>query len=247
MSMTPAPPPAGSSPPTLDFGRCFTFVGEDPDWAKKVLIGGAFTLAASFLVGLPFVAGYVSRTFRAVARGDARPLPEWDDLGGLFWEGLRLVAMTLVYSIGSVLLVGLLVSPLVAAMVFTGFLAESDHAFSRGIGNLSGLVVTLLTVVIATCLTVILVAVQALLPAAATRLVQHDRFGAAFEVRAVLAFVRANLANYLVSLVVYIVAAFLAQFGIVLCCIGVFPATFWAYLTIAYGLGETVRLHPSSV
>ena len=34
-SATPAP--SG----TLDFGRCFTYLTEDPDWLKKVLIGGA--------------------------------------------------------------------------------------------------------------------------------------------------------------------------------------------------------------
>ena len=55
----------------LDFGRCFSFVTEDPDWVKKVLIGGAFTLASIFLVGAFFVAGYFARLVKRVAASRA--------------------------------------------------------------------------------------------------------------------------------------------------------------------------------
>ena len=90
------PRPTGS----VDFGRSFTFVTEDPDWIKKILIGGVFTLACALLVGVPFVLGYFSRTLRNVVAGEARPMPEWDDLGGIFNEGLRLTAVYLVYALG---------------------------------------------------------------------------------------------------------------------------------------------------
>ncbi len=93
---TAAPAPSG----TMDFGRAFTSVTEDPDWIKKVLIGGAFTLLSSVLVGVPFVLGYFGRTLRNVVAGAARPLPEWDDLGGIFGEGLRLAAVYLLYTVG---------------------------------------------------------------------------------------------------------------------------------------------------
>jgi len=92
---TAAPDPSGS----VDFGRAFTSVTEDPDWIKKVLIGGAFTLLSSILVGVPFVLGYFGRTLRNVVADAPRPLPEWDDLGGLFSEGLRLTAVSLIYGL----------------------------------------------------------------------------------------------------------------------------------------------------
>ena len=81
-------------------------MGEDPDWLKKVLIGGAFALACMVLVGIPFVLGYFSRTLRNVAAGTRPELPEWDDLGGLFEEGLRLTAVYLVYTLGVVVVLG---------------------------------------------------------------------------------------------------------------------------------------------
>ena len=75
-SATPAAPSG-----TLDFGRSFTFMTEDPDWLKKVLIGGAFTLAAAVARGRPVRARLLSRARcatwrparRAAAAGVGRP------------------------------------------------------------------------------------------------------------------------------------------------------------------------------
>ena len=46
--------------------------------------------------------GYFSRTLRNVVAGEPRPMPEWDDLGGIFNEGLRLTAVYLLYTLGIV-------------------------------------------------------------------------------------------------------------------------------------------------
>ena len=46
---------------------------------------------------------------------------------------------------------------------------------------------------------------------------------------------------------IYLLASFVSQFGMILCCVGLFPAAFWAYVVLAYGLGETVRMNPTSV
>jgi hypothetical protein len=68
-----------------------------------------------------------------------------------------------------------------------------------------------------------------------------------FAWREIFAFIRANLGNYFLSLVIYLLASFVAQFGVILCCVGLFPAAFWSYLVLAAGLGQTVRLNPTSV
>ena len=90
---TAAPPPSES----IDFGRCFTFVTEDPNWVTKVLVGGLMALLTTVLIGIPFLMGYWGRTLKNVAAGVRHPLPEWDDLGGLFGDGLRLFGVQLVY------------------------------------------------------------------------------------------------------------------------------------------------------
>jgi hypothetical protein len=235
--------PAGSAPQAnIDFGRCFAFVTEDPDWVKKILIGGGFTLASMMLVGLPFIAGYWSRLLKRVAAGEARPLPEWDDLGGIFGDGLRLVGLYFAYVFAVGLVIGLLACPL--GLMFGGLGAFSRRSEAMagfeafGVMGMLGLYAVFF---------VLMLALNLVLPAAAVRVTMTGDFAQGFAFREIVGFIRANLGNYLLSIVVYLVASFLSQFGVLLCCVGLFPAAFYAYSTLGYALGETVRLNPASV
>ncbi len=233
-------PPAQSG--TIDFGRCFTFITEDPEWLTKVLVGGLFALLSAVLVGVPFVLGYWGRTVKNVAAGQPRPLPAWDDLGGIFSDGLRLVGVYLVYALGLAVVMFAMSCVLMAPFIALGSAGELDDGPEALFAALGGLGMLLFYAV------VMLVSLGALvyLPAAMTRAALRDSFAEGFAWREVLAFIRANLGNYALSLVIYLVASFVSQFAILLCCIGLFPAAFWAYQVLAYALGETVRLNPGS-
>jgi hypothetical protein len=232
--------PASSTPTAgLDFGRCFTFVTEDPDWVKKVLIGGAFTLASMFLIGAFFVAGYCARVLRNVAAGAAHPLPDWDDLGGFFSEGLRLVGLYLLAVLALALVLG---CPLGVIIVGLSTLRGGGRG-EEVVAALGGLGIVLLYGAFA----FLILLVGLLYPAAATRVVFRNDFSAGLDFAATFNFIKLNLANYLLSLVVFLVANFLSQFGFILCCVGLFPAAFWSYLTLAHGLGQTVRANPASL
>jgi hypothetical protein len=82
------------------------------------------------------------------------------------------------------------------------------------------------------------------MPAALTRVALHESFSAGLEVRPTLDFIRRNLGNYLLSLLIYLAASFVAQLGVILCCVGVFPASFWAFCILSWCLGETARRDP---
>jgi hypothetical protein len=240
--MATSTPPA-STARTIDFAKCFRFVPEDPDWVKKILIGGGFALLSALLIGIPFVAGYWGRTLKRVAAGDARPLPEWDDLGGIFGEGIKLALVGLAYSCMILLVIASV--GCVIGFFFMG--AEALDRQSRGAGSAmaalggTGIVALYLFFIVAALV------VSLYLPAALVRVVLRGELGAGFEFARHVAFIRYNLVNYLLSILFYLVANFLSQFGVILCCVGVFPAGFWAYLILAYALGETVRLNPGSV
>ncbi len=232
---TATPRPAG----TVDFGRSFTFVAEDPDWIKKILIGGAFTLLSALLVGIPFVLGYFARTLRNVVEGAPRALPEWDDLGGFFNEGLRLAVVYLVYAVGGLLVAAipgcLLMLP---AMIASGSRHGADAAAALGmLGMMAFYGLTML----------FSLAMLVYIPAALVRVALRGAIADGFAWQGILAFIRTNLGNYLLSLLIYLLAAFLAQFGFLLCCVGLFPAAFWSYLVLAVALGQTVRLNPGSL
>jgi len=186
------------------------------------------------LVGVPFVLGYFSRTLRNVAAGTRPELPEWDDLGGIFEEGLRLTAVYVVYTLGILVLIGVFAGAvLVPVFVVSGGGEPSDLLAGLGALGIVALYGVILLVSLATAL---------YLPAALARSALRGSVSEAFAWRENLEFIKANLANYALSLVSYLVAGFLAQFGILLCCVGVFPAGFWSYLVLASALGQTARL-----
>jgi hypothetical protein len=85
------------------------------------------------------------------------------------------------------------------------------------------------------------------LPSALVRSALRGSIGDGFAWRDNVDFIRANLGNYLLSLVVFLVAHFVSQFGIILCCVGVFPAAFASYLVAAAAFGQTVRLNRASI
>jgi hypothetical protein len=234
--------PPRPAPPTLDFGRCFTFLTEDPDWVKKVLLGGLFTLGSFLIVGAFFVAGYLARFMKGVAAGSPRPLPEWDDLSGIFQDGLRVVGLYFLYAVGLVVAMAILACPF--GLMFGGLSGFSRPGDAQEVlAAIGGLGIMLAYGV----MMLLGLALQLVTPAALARVVFKDDLAAGFDLKRVFGFVRQNLGNYLLSLVVFLLANFLAQFGVLLCCVGLFPAVFWAYLTLGYALGETVRLNPASL
>ena len=237
------PPPSVGQPSntaaggTLDFGRALKFVTEDPDWIKKILIGGAAMLLSILVVGSILVSGYWVRLIQRAARGEARPLPEWDDLGGLFMDGLRAVGIYLAHVLVVLLPLGL------AALAFV--LIGGDFARLSGGSGMEDAMSELTGFGIFGLYGLFWIAMLLLmlyLPAALTRFAVSGRFAAGFEPLENIAFIRRNLTNYALSLVVYLVASFVAQFGALLCCIGLFPASFWAVCIVGWALGETTRL-----
>jgi hypothetical protein len=234
MSTSPSAPAQGQ---TLDFGRGLRFVFDDPDWVKKVLIGAGMMILSIFIIGSLWLMGYWVRLIRRVASGEDRPLPEWDDLGGMLVDGLKAAGVYLAHIFAFLIPVGGLA---LAVLILGGGMAhltrDSEDA-SQALGALAGLGVMGFYGVI----WVVMIVLMVYLPAALTRFALTLRFGAGFELGENLSFIRRNLLNYVLALVLYLVGSFVAQFGVLLCCIGVFPVSFWALCLLGWGLGETAR------
>jgi hypothetical protein len=78
--------------------------------------------------------------------------------------------------------------------------------------------------------------------AAQIRLAVTDDLGAAFDFGANMAFLRRNVINLLLAFGVLLVTNFVAQFGVLLCCVGVVPLTLWSQLAFHHALGQVARL-----
>jgi hypothetical protein len=232
--MVTQPSPSGGG--TLDFGQAFRFTFDDPEWVKKVLVGAVFVLLSGMIVGAFFLAGYFLRVIQRTARGEAYPLPEWDDLGGLFTDGLKAVGLCLAYGLAAAIIPLSLGCLLVALAGGVSSLAGRGDASELAAGALTIGMVALYGV-----LGLIKLALIIYLPAALVRLAMTGRFGAGFEVREILSFMGRNLGNYALSLLLFLVTWVLAQFAILLFCVGILPAVFWSYCVLGWALGETVR------
>ena len=218
------------TPEPLDFGKALRFFFEDPSWVSKIVLGSLFTLLSFVLVGSFFVAGYVVRLIRRTVKGEEHPLPEWDDLGGIFSDGARAMAVYLGHIVPLALVVALL--GLAAAGA-----ATSSHDAPATL-RMMAVAVMLAGYIL---LSLVGVALLVYLPAAIVRFVTQDRVAAAFDYRENFLFIKRNLGNYGLAIVTYLAASFLSQFGIILFCVGIFPATFWSTAVFGYVMGEVAR------
>ncbi|MGH9458551.1 MAG: DUF4013 domain-containing protein [Thermoanaerobaculia bacterium] len=232
MSNVQVPPSGGTTGGTIDFGRPFTFVFQDPDWLKKILIGGLVSLLSIVLIGIFFIFGYSARLVRNVVAGSPRPLPEWDRWGEDFAEGAKLFFIMVIYYIPVIVIFGIGIG---GAAAIGGLEQEAGGTGAAGGVMASGTM----------CLGwVVLLVLAILLPAALLRAIMHQSFGAAFQFGAVFSFIGSNAVNYLLSIVVYLVGSFIAQFGVILLCVGLLFTSFWAQVITAYAFADTYRLSP---
>jgi hypothetical protein len=79
------------------------------------------------------------------------------------------------------------------------------------------------------------------LPAAFAQYAIRGEFGAFFRFGDIYKFVKANLGNYIVALLLAYVAQFIASFGVILCCFGVVFTELWAILVGSHLLGQVYR------
>lgn len=227
-SLPPPPPPPPRSATTFDFVRPFAFTFEDPEWIQKILLGGVFMLASIVIVGIFFVYGYFARLVRNVIEGVQHPLPSWDDLGDYFVEGLRLFGVAVVYALPIIVLAMLFILPAIAMQV-------TDNQMFRNTGELMTSCVWCLMFPFS-------LAMAVWLPAALLMVIVDRRFSSGFEFGRIWSFIKANAGNYALAYVAWLVARFVAPFGLVLFCIGIVFTIFWSFAVGAYAFGMTYRL-----
>jgi hypothetical protein len=182
----------------MDFGRAITFVTEDERWLTKVGIGSLVMLAATFLIfPVIFLIGYQLALMRNVMSGAPRPLPEWDDWGKLFSDGLYVFLALLIYTLPLWLLFcvgfGVLFLPVLGA-------ANEDV-----IGALFGL--AFFTWVVLACLALIAAFVMLFItPAVYIQYIRTQDFGSLFRFGEIFAIARANSGDILLTVVAGIAA-----------------------------------------
>jgi len=205
----------------MDIGKAFTFIFEDPDWLRKVAIGTGLMLVSLILsvvliglVPLIIVIGYTVLVVRNVMDGMERPLPEWDDWGGLFIRGLKLFLIQLIWAL-----------PLIFVSLGSGLppMLAGDNPDVQGVATAIS--------VCCSCLTVLLSIAYALVePVLTFRFARTGEFASGFEFGEIFRLLGENIVNILIAVIVAAVA------GVILFLVGGFAGT----ILLVIGLLVTV-------
>ncbi len=233
-----------SSEPGIDLARALTFFFEDPDWVPKLLVGTLFALLTPFGIGTVFIAGYAVVVARHTMRQASPLLPEWDDLPGIFMDGLKGLAISLTHKLPIFLLSMLMILAVVGGVLIQHEGLGQESLGRQGGGLPEGLFYYGLPAILFGCFIILVLSLAVLfyVPAAFVRFTQTDRLSAAFDVMDNVAFIREQGSQYLTGILAIVLAGFIGQLGIIVFCIGVFPAMFWSACVMGYVIGELARL-----
>ncbi len=218
----------------MDIGSAFTYVFDDENWITKVAIGGGITLGglilSPILIGLALflpICGYMLETIKIVRDGRPTPLPEWSDFGSLFSKGLMVFIIGFVFNI--------------PALLFSCLLAGINAAAGPQLDSDMADALTYVALCLS-CFQIIFSLVgNALIPAALIRYAQYDTLGSAFQLGEMFSFIKANIGDYIIVILLSWVAGFVAMFGFILCVIGIVFTGFWSALVSANLYGQLAK------
>jgi len=218
----------------MDIGSAFTYMFDDPDWVKKLAIGGGIAIGGVILspiiVGLAILlllGGYMLETLKSVRDGQ-KALPEWTDFGNLFMKGLMVFLIGLIYNIPSLIFSCL-------SGVTNGVMGQADS------NSTLAQVLPILAACFGCFQLILSLAAAVITPAGLIRYARYDTFGAAFQFGEIFNFIKTNIGNYIVAILLGWVAGLVGLLGLIACIIGVFFTFFWATLVSANLYGQLAR------
>lgn len=188
----------------MDFGRAFTFIKDDERWMTKIGIGVGITVLSFLLLGIPILllVGYQLAVTRQVMEGKDLPLPEWDDWGKLFMDGLNLVIAIFVYTLPLWIILCLGLGVFLLPALGSG--NDDVMAALGGVAVLTWFAMLCLVMLLAIGLTIVI-------PGIYIQYIRTNELSALFRVGEVVGIVRDNIADILMSMVANIGANLVLQ------------------------------------
>jgi hypothetical protein len=214
---------------TIDSGRSFVYMFEDPAWISKFLIGGLLTVTVAMI---PSMVGYEIDTARRVRDGLETPLPEWgQNFGGRWVRGLSFLAIIYIWALVPVIVVACIAAAIggaLGASSGTQSAGESAAAAAYIAGNCLSFPISILIALVS--------------PSLMSNYVNRGSFVSGFEFGRLWAIASNNWGMYLLVAVLYGVATlFIVYLGFLACAIGIIFTAPYSGLIVAHLVGQLSR------
>ena len=222
----------------------FPFQGKN--WGIKILVGSVLLFISGFIVPIIPVFGYFAQIMkRIIVQGEDPEMPEWDDWGAFFLDGIKLFGAMLIYLLPAILLIVggyLLFFVLDFAFVFMApaYSQSSTDMFPSAmlgsfLGMFGGIAVFMLGFVLA-FITILVI------PPALGNMIAKGDFGAAFRVKEWWPILKANLSGYILAVAIALglfyllyMLSFLFYITVVLCFVLPVALAFTFFITGTIG------------
>ncbi len=206
----------------MKFADAFTFVFQDPDWFKKIIIPGLIGLLIP-IVGQIFLLGWALKVTLNVIRNNPSPLPEME-FGADLGRGFKAWVVGLVYSIPMLIFY----LPIFILSVVAGESNEQSLAIVVAIAGICfGFLMLLYGLVMGL-----------MLPAAYAKVAVEDSIGAGLAFGEIFKMVKNNLVTYLLILVGTLAASFIASLGSIACGIGILVTVPYSFAIMGHLYGQ---------
>ncbi len=172
----------------MDISRAVQFMMDDEKWITKLLIACVVTLLSVFVLPIFVLMGYSIQIARNVKDGMDVPLPEWDNWGGYFKDGLTIFAAGFIYMLPALILMAIGV-----AITGVGGATEIDAIAATGgvLLALFGCIAGLYSLALA------LIA-----PAIYVQYLEYGTLGACLRYREVIDIARNNVGDIIITILV---------------------------------------------
>ena len=216
----------------MDIGKSFSYPFEDKQWLTKLGLGAVISLVPILNFAMT---GYMIQIVRNLMDGELEPLPNWDDLGKKFMDGLMLVLAGLVYALPVIVL-----SCLPLSIITIPAIIASGNSDMQDIANtISGAGGVLLAGM--TCLFVVYgLVLSVIFPAIYVNYAKEGTFASCFKLREVFNLIGKNAGAFFtawgISLVAGLVVGLVAAFANTV--LGLIPCFGWIVsIVISLGIG----------
>jgi hypothetical protein len=211
----------------MNYGQSFTYVTEDENWIRKVLIGALLVFTG---IGNIAVMGWMIEIISRVLNDESEVLPDWSDIGEYFISGLKFIGVIFIW----------LLPIIVVSVCLVGAIFVTQGEISV---DSAGPIITITSICLSSLIVIYSIVIGFLYPVVLGRLAQGISFGDVINPAKSFSIFRHNAAGFIISAILgSFVTSIFSSLGAILCCVGSFFGTSYGYTVFGHTIGQAFRI-----